>query len=84
MSDSPTMTVRIRDRAAEAPWGSGPLRPVTRTVTISATCPRCGGPRGTPRVFNQHDDGEWYATHVWDTPCGHIDSYAAVAKEADA
>lgn len=79
-----TMTVRIRDRAAEAPWGSGPNRPVIRTVTIAATCPRCGGPRGTPRNLNQHDDGEWYSTHVWDNPCGHVDAYADVAKEADA
>ncbi len=77
-----TMTVTIRDRSAEAPWGSGFISPKTRTVTISAFCPRCGGRRGEPRGLNQCDDGAWYWVQVWDNPCGHVDMYADVAVEA--
>jgi hypothetical protein len=76
------MTVTIRDRAAEARWGSGPTNPAIRKVVISATCPRCGARRGEPRGLNQHDDGAWYWVQVWDNPCGHVDMYAAVAREA--
>jgi hypothetical protein len=76
-----TMTVTIRDRSAEAPWGSGPTRPVTRRVTISAHCPVCEGRRGEPRGLNQCDDGERYWVQVWDNPCGHVDRYENVVRE---
>lgn len=80
-----TMTVTVRDRGAEAPWGSsGPITPVTRAVTISAFCPICGGHRGEPRGANQVDDGAWYWVQVWDNPCGHVDYYANVLAEAKA
>lgn len=77
-----TMTVRVRDRGSESPWGSGLTNPVVRTVTISAACPKCGGPRGIPRNLNQYDDGAHYSVDVWDNECGHVDSYAAVLAEA--
>lgn len=77
-----TMTVTVRDRSAESPWGSGMTNPRTRTVTISALCPRCGGRRGEPRGLNQHDDGAWYWVQVWDNPCGHVDMYTDVVREA--
>lgn len=76
-----TMTVRIRDRAAESPWGSGPTSPIVRTVTISDMCP-CGGPRGEARNLNQYDDGVHYSVDVWTNPCGHTDMYADVVREA--
>lgn len=76
------MAVRVRDRSAEAPWGSGLTNPIVRTVTIAATCPRCGGERGTPRNLNQYDDGVRYSVDIWDNPCGHVDAYADVVKEA--
>lgn len=77
-----TMTVRVRDRASEAPWGSGLNRPAIRTVTIPRACPRCGCPRGEARNLNQHDDGEWYSVDIWQNPCGHVDHYADVVREA--
>lgn len=77
-----TMTVRVRDRSAESPWGSGPINPVVRTITISAACPKCGGPRGVPRNLNQCDDGAYYSVDVWANDCGHPDFYEAVVKEA--
>ena len=81
MSDD-TMTVTVRDRSAEAPWGVGLTQPVTRKVTISAFCPIDGQRRGEPRGLNQYDDGAHYWVQVWDNPCGHTDMYGAVIKEA--
>lgn len=80
--ETDTMTVTIRDRAAEAPWGVGLTNPVVRTVTISATCPIDGQRRGEPTSLRQHDDGCTYYVDVWTNPCGHVDGYAAVAAEA--
>lgn len=77
-----TMTVTIRDRSAEAPWGYGLTAPITRMVTISAFCPVCGERRGEPRGMHQCDDGAWYWVQVWENPCGHIDRYADVVIEA--
>ena len=81
---SELITVRIRDRASEPTWGSGPTSPVVRTVEISVNCPLCGGPRGERRSLRQYDDGITYYVDVWDNPCGHVDLYGAVAKEAAA
>lgn len=77
-----TMTVTVRDHAAESPWGVGMTRPVTRTVTISANCPECGARRGEPQGRNSCDDGAHYWVQTWDNPCGHLDTYAAVITEA--
>lgn len=79
--DVETMVVTVRDRSSEAPWGRGLTNPKTRKVTISVYCPVCGGHRGEPRGLNQHDDGVWYWVEIWDNPCGHVDSYAAVLAE---
>lgn len=73
----------IRDRSREVPWGHGPFNPATRTVTVSAYCPQCGGKRGAPQGLNQYDDGVWYWVQVWDSPCGHVDMYGDVAREAE-
>lgn len=78
-----TMTVTIRDRSREAPWGSGPNSPCIRTVEIAATCPRCGGPRGEPQPLPTYDDGCRYVVDTWSNPCGHIDLYEAVVTEAN-
>lgn len=78
------MKVRVRDRGSEAPWGHGLTNPIVRTITISDSCPVCGGLRGTPRNLNQCDDGAYYSVDVWDNPCGHLDSYASVLAEARA
>jgi len=77
-----TMTVTVRDRSREAPWGSGPTYPVTRKITISAFCPVCGEHRGEPQGLNQCDDGAYYWVQVWVNPCGHRDMYADVVNEA--
>lgn len=77
-----TILVAVRDRAKEAPRGSGPTSPCVRVVRIAATCP-CGGPRGEARHIPQHDDGASYWVDVWENPCGHLDRYADVLQEAE-
>lgn len=76
------MNVKIRVRALEKPWGSGPTAPVVREATISDDCPRCGAKRGQPRSTRQHEDGVTYYVDTWSNPCGHSDLYGAVAIEA--
>lgn len=77
------MRVTVRDRAAEdAVWGIGLSAPITRTVEIGDRCPKCGGPRGVPVLRPFVDDGCIYAAHCWANPCGHVDQYADVLREA--
>jgi hypothetical protein len=76
------ITVKVRDYSAEAPWGVGLTNPVVRSIVISAYCVVCGTPRGMPREIHQCEDGVHYWPHVWDNPCGHVDMYADVVKEA--
>lgn len=78
------ITVTIRDRSREAPWGVGPTAPVIRTVAISVFCPGCGAPRGERSWLTTYDDGERYWTETWSCSagCGHVDLYAAVVVEA--
>lgn len=72
-----TMTVRVADRRY-SPVGHANIR----TVTILAECPECGGPRGVPVNHNFCDDGAYLSCDRWDNPCGHVDYYDAVLKEA--
>ena len=49
-----------------------------REITISDFCPQCKKfgrttRRGTPRRTKDGVD-------VWDNPCGHVDTYAALAR----
>lgn len=82
VSSIDTMTVTVRDRSAESPWGYGLTRPITRTITISAFCPACGQRRGEPSGINECDDGAAYWVQQWFNPCGHIDYYPDVIREA--
>lgn len=81
----PTMKVRVRDSAAEAhSWSDERFRPVIRTITISAVCPVCGGPRGEAREHTWTTNNVPYIVDVWGNPCGHVDYYENVVKEAAA
>ena len=77
MSD--LMTVSVLDRST---WGTNLPYPMLRHVTISKICPCCGGKRGEPKVSRQYDNGDWRDVHTWRNPCGHIDKYSEVLKEA--
>lgn len=79
------ITVTVRDRSREAPWGVGLTSPVIREVRISACCPHCGARRGKRSWLTTYDDGERYWTQTWScsAACGHVDHYADVVVEAD-
>jgi hypothetical protein len=52
------------------------------TVEIADTCPQCGGPRGEPAPNHFRECGEWYTVDTWENPCGHMDRYPDVLREA--
>ena len=74
-----TMTVKVFDRST---WGTSAPYPLVRTITISKTCPKCGARRGEPKIKGQFDNGDMHYIHTWHNPCGHIDMYSEVLKEA--
>ena len=58
-------------------------------VEISDYCPKCAAegkttPRGEPKSYNFHEDGDWYNCDRWSNSCGHIDYYEDVLKESRA
>jgi len=78
------MIVRVIDRAAmDQRDGLSYGALIFRTVEISDTCPKCGGPRGIPYLAQYCEDGDWYQVHNWNNPCGHPDKYRDVIKEAE-
>lgn len=54
----------------------------TITVEISDRCPVCGGPRGKPYETISYDGSRRLAVDGWKNPCGHVDKYSDVRKEA--
>lgn len=56
----------------------------TMQIEIADTCPICGGPRGEPKSYRFHEDGEWRVVDQWDNPCGHVDTYFNAWKESEA
>ena len=53
------------------------------TVTVRWVCPNCGGPRGEVRPSVSYDGSRRMGCDGWTNPCGHIDYYADVRREAD-
>lgn len=51
-------------------------------VTLIWECPTCGGPRGEVFDTLSYDGSRRLGVHGWKNPCGHIDSYSAVRREA--
>jgi hypothetical protein len=51
-------------------------------VTIKDTCPTCGQQRGKPTQGTSYDGSRRLSVDMWKNPCGHIDKYSAVRKEA--
>jgi len=74
-TDTPTRTVVIPRCAEHDGWHS-------ITVTRAWTCPRCGGPRGGVFRTISYDGSRRLACDGWKNPCGHIDFYADVRREA--
>ncbi|MDI9836209.1 hypothetical protein [Streptomyces sp. KAU_LT] len=92
-------SVWVRYVAGSAPVRKLPLRLTVRvpcpgvgpdqqemgvvTVSISARCPVCGGPRGTdfPGLHKFVHRGVHLTVNHWRNPCGHVDTYEAVLAE---
>lgn len=77
------MIVTVIDRRPAA-VDAGLCRPYMVDVEISDNCPICNGPRGKPILHQWHQDGDTLSAHKWVNPCGHIDLYSEVIKEAEA
>ena len=52
------------------------------TVTVRWVCPACRGPRGTVMPAVSYDGSRQLGCDGWTNPCGHIDYYADVRREA--
>ena len=65
-------------------WGSpNTPYPLVRTIVLDWVCPQCGGPRGKLSSRHQYESGTSFYINIWQNPCGHLDLYADVIKEAD-
>jgi hypothetical protein len=53
-------------------------------VTLPWTCPQCDGPRGEPFETTSYDGSRQLGCDGWKNPCGHVDGYPAVRREARA
>ena len=54
------------------------------SVALRWECPACGGPRGMVRPAISYDGSRRLACDGWTNPCGHVDTYTAVRREAAA
>jgi hypothetical protein len=45
-------------------------------------CPKCGGPRGQIKKAFSFDGSRRLICDGWINPCGHVDKYDSVRKEA--
>lgn len=54
----------------------------TTTANLKWKCPVCGGPRGEVRKVRSYDGSLYMDCDGWENPCGHIDKYSDVRKEA--
>lgn len=80
LDQAAAMTVVVPDEVAAKATG----RPIICEVTIAATCPGCGGPRGEATRHSRTVDGVRYSVDQWANKCGHTDYYTAVLAEARA
>jgi len=51
-------------------------------VTVDWICPVCGEPRGEVKAGVSWDGSRRLYCDTWSNPCGHVDKYSDVRKEA--
>lgn len=51
-------------------------------VSLLWECPRCGGPRGDVFRTVSYDGSRRLHCDGWNNPCGHVDFYSSVRREA--
>ena len=54
----------------------------TIKIRLLWVCPVCGGQRGEPKRGLSYDGSLRVGCDTWGNPCGHVDKYDAVRKEA--
>lgn len=54
----------------------------TVMIWVNWICPVCGGPRGEIKQVASYDGSRRLICDGWSNPCGHVDKYQAVIKEA--
>jgi RNase P subunit RPR2 len=52
------------------------------SVHLVWTCPKCGGERGAPYKTKSYDGSRYLEVDGWSNPCGHIDYYDDLRREA--
>lgn len=52
-------------------------------VTLAWVCPRCRGPRGEVVRAVSFDGSRRLECDGWTNPCGHVDYYESLRREAD-
>lgn len=53
-------------------------------VTLAWVCPRCKGPRGQVVRAVSYDGSRRLECDGWTNPCGHVDHYESLRREASA
>jgi hypothetical protein len=51
-------------------------------VTLHWICPKCGQPRGDIVPGKRYNQGKALDVDAWENPCGHVDDYTAIRREA--
>lgn len=88
------MTGEIRVKITEEEYKHYPLKTVcipaceehegihALVIKLRWVCPVCGQPRGTIKNVRSYDGSLCLCCNGWENPCGHIDKYSAVRREA--
>lgn len=63
------------------PKHEGQLKAV---IKLEWVCPTCGQERGEINNVRSYDGSLSMVVDGWENPCGHIDKYTALIKEATA
>jgi len=69
-------------RTVEIPGGDDHAGHHRISVTLLWECPRCGGPRGEVYRTVSYDGSRRLHCDGWTNPCGHVDYYSAMRREA--
>ena len=72
------------DRLVEIPACEEHEGHYSAKVAVRWVCPTCGGPRGEVTRGISYDGSRRLGVDTWKNPCGHVDKYVDVLREAKA
>lgn len=76
------MEKRAEIRVVEIPARENHMGLCFVRVKLHWRCPVCGKPRGEIRRVRSYDGRQYLDCDGWANPCGHVDKYTDVRKEA--